>query len=762
MATKTPFSLARNDVNAVINGGVDSGGVTWSASAVEDGTRKQWALDGDTISLAAGTSPDWTAPITVSGKNLQIVGAGMLDGGTKLTGTPTNGRFFIFNTINSDKTARIAHINIHIKLAANEGGTIQWLGNSRMHRVSGAYKGGIRCDHVRWTAETVAISKLTFILWIQGWLTGVVDHCFIDYDLSQSFGSEVISIAHNTSITGANIPAEDGGTVARYGDWSWYKPYIFGADFANIDGTPDRDAIYFEDNIFNLNGFVIDTISAAAGDGGGARLVVRHNTSSAGIGTHGMDSGNHCGSRAVEFYNNKLDYHQVGAATPPAFTIRGGTGVVFNNRMTAWPRSGGSQIGFYRPESAIGHLGVSDGTNFFELNERGTIVYNGFTVPAISSPADTRVGSIYAQGTGSAVVSVSGGSQVIKFTLTGLSGAGASGKWKGYVLRNETTSLPESEGGGQTTIPPLKAYGFIVDSDTSNPVVVSVMKNSIGNNLSMASADSWTIRRVKQYINLPGSGPMQYCLNGGSILDYPFNHTYAKFNGLADPNPRWCNQSADGCYFWGNKNRDTITSPFANISQAPNDAIGTVIYSFFPGGINNSVQPSYPQQANTAANLRIGADWDATAILSTDPGAATQAYGAPYPHPLVGAATVGAIMLLQIPGNRTTLAFGNVIKGTTKTISFLIRNIGDTALTISSITYPTGYTGPFSGTIAAGSAAAVSVVFAPVALIDYNGTITVNSDKTSGVNTLPVTGKGVAAATSSTAASGIKSLGRTI
>jgi hypothetical protein len=64
-----------------------------------------------------------------------------------------------------------------------------------------------------------------------------------------------------------------------------------------------------------------------------------------------------------------------------------------------------------------------------------------------------------------------------------------------------------------------------------------------------------------------------------------------------------------------------------------------MISQFIPGGINNdTVKPGYPTQPNTAENLRIGADWaDPTErIESTDPVAgAQQAYGGPYPHPLL-------------------------------------------------------------------------------------------------------------------------------
>ncbi|MEZ4528795.1 MAG: choice-of-anchor D domain-containing protein [Desulfobacterales bacterium] len=64
-------------------------------------------------------------------------------------------------------------------------------------------------------------------------------------------------------------------------------------------------------------------------------------------------------------------------------------------------------------------------------------------------------------------------------------------------------------------------------------------------------------------------------------------------------------------------------------------------------------------------------------------------------------------------------------------------------MTVSSISYPTGFTGNWSGgTIAASGSRTVTVTFIPTAAISYGGTVTVSSDKTSGTNTLSISGTG--------------------
>jgi sugar lactone lactonase YvrE len=89
------------------------------------------------------------------------------------------------------------------------------------------------------------------------------------------------------------------------------------------------------------------------------------------------------------------------------------------------------------------------------------------------------------------------------------------------------------------------------------------------------------------------------------------------------------------------------------------------------------------------------------------------------------------------------MGFGNVTIGSTLQKTLTISNSGNSALTVNSITYPAGFSGNWSGTIAAGSSQSVSVTFTPTAAQSYTGTLTVNSDKTDGTNTISVSGTGI-------------------
>jgi len=91
--------------------------------------------------------------------------------------------------------------------------------------------------------------------------------------------------------------------------------------------------------------------------------------------------------------------------------------------------------------------------------------------------------------------------------------------------------------------------------------------------------------------------------------------------------------------------------------------------------------------------------------------------------------------VIGITGN---LSFGN---SNTKR-QLVISNTGFDRLVVSGITYPSGFSGSWSGTIAPGASQNVTVTFTPTALQTYSGTIAVASDASSGVGTISVSGQG--------------------
>jgi hypothetical protein len=107
------------------------------------------------------------------------------------------------------------------------------------------------------------------------------------------------------------------------------------------------------------------------------------------------------------------------------------------------------------------------------------------------------------------------------------------------------------------------------------------------------------------------------------------------------------------------------------------------------------------------------------------------------------AITVTGAATTRIIGMSGNLTFGNVKVGSTANATMTISNTGNADLAVTSISYPSGFTGNWaSGTIAAGSSQNVTVTFSPSAAQAYSGTITVNSDSTSGTSTIVPSGQG--------------------
>ena len=91
------------------------------------------------------------------------------------------------------------------------------------------------------------------------------------------------------------------------------------------------------------------------------------------------------------------------------------------------------------------------------------------------------------------------------------------------------------------------------------------------------------------------------------------------------------------------------------------------------------------------------------------------------------------------------LAFGRVQVGSSKQLPLKIYNDGNSVLTVSSIniTPLTGFSVNWNGgTVAAGSFQSVVVTFTPTSKQEFNAQLTLNSDKTDGVSTKPVSGTG--------------------
>ena len=96
--------------------------------------------------------------------------------------------------------------------------------------------------------------------------------------------------------------------------------------------------------------------------------------------------------------------------------------------------------------------------------------------------------------------------------------------------------------------------------------------------------------------------------------------------------------------------------------------------------------------------------------------------------------------LLRLVG---TLEFGDVLVNTTATREITLHNDGNSPLTVSSIVYPTGFSGPWSGIIPAGGSQTITVTFAPTETQPYGGLFLPQANATDFYNEVQTTGTGI-------------------
>jgi hypothetical protein len=88
------------------------------------------------------------------------------------------------------------------------------------------------------------------------------------------------------------------------------------------------------------------------------------------------------------------------------------------------------------------------------------------------------------------------------------------------------------------------------------------------------------------------------------------------------------------------------------------------------------------------------------------------------------------------------LVFGSVLVGSSPQRTLTISNSGNSTLSVSNISYPKGFSGSYSGNIAASGSQPVTVTFKPTSAISYDGPVTVTSNKTSGTFAITASGTG--------------------
>ena len=248
-------------------------------------------------------------------------------------------------------------------------------------------------------------------------------------------------------------------------------------------------------------------------------------------------------------------------------------------------------------------------------------------------------------------------------------------------------------------------------------------------------------RTVSVWIKAWGGGAPTYVLGYGT-------NTTAAINGLLFQTA-WGN---DIFQMWGS-NLDTTTS--APLSFWSRNAWHHVCF-VYSGSV---LQSKFFIDGNAVASAKTGTGdaWNTANTILTIGKYASAGFNA-FQGMLIddiriynralSVSDVQQLVLLTAPriiGVSGNLAFGNVPVSNTEAATLTITNTGNTPLTVTGITYPSGFTGAWSGTIPAGGSQNVTVTFSPTALQTYSGTVVVASDMTDGTNTATISGTGIPA-----------------
>lgn len=283
------------------------------------------ASNGDTVVVPAG-SATWSTPVTISGKALTLIGNGI--GSTVITDGTSSSALAI--TATAANFVRVSGFTFISSGSHTSSGMVD---------VSGGHgEVAFRLDHLRFLVSSAVTRGVTTT-----WIYGLIDHCL--------FQNTTGTATQLVSLWGSDDSTQPGFGMTP---WSW-PPSL---------GT--TNAVYIEDcGIYETAG--VQSGDSAFDSYGGARFVIRYCsiTNSEFGGGHGTDSGTRRSMHSFEIYNNT--YVNNLSQKQRAATIRGGTGVIYNNTY------GGTGVGwdgvtlmYYRacPPLDQSAWGTCDGTQY--------------------------------------------------------------------------------------------------------------------------------------------------------------------------------------------------------------------------------------------------------------------------------------------------------------------------------------------------------------------------------------------------------------
>jgi hypothetical protein len=521
------------------------------------------AVNGDTINIPAGTA-SWAGQLSVT-KAVNIIGAGV--NSTVITDNSTSPSLVVLNNVASGGVTRLSGIRFQKGTGvgrALERGLIDIAGSN----TSGWQ---VRIHHNEFfNFPGTIISGDSAI--------GVVDHNKFHWapwsNPDQALKGEKTYL---TAMNWDNNPSD--GFAPTNGDGSWASPTNFGG----------INLLVFEDNFFDGT-----YANGTWGDGKqGGRGVYRHNTfiqgqlqNGARITCHGTEPATQS-IRHIEVYNNltvKLTGGQI-------LNQRGGTGVVFNERVLSIPTGTIGKITLTSDRVADPTFwGRASGNNIRDINDTTGTVNDG----SAGTNADPKPFYSGTAGPGTSRTRV----------YVSPSPNWPIDKWVGYQVSN--TTKPANVWGNNPADGGDFQKGSSVDSSDANSMTLNgtIFKTT---NLEFDEGDNFKIYRVKNGTQQPG--------RGGSLA------TNLLIRDAANPpSPRFKNdgtvgnrESSEPWYAWNCRYKDgagnlhTIvfapSTTYIRACTGNNDDECHFYQNVDTAGNQDHVMPGYPWSATKTATI---------------------------------------------------------------------------------------------------------------------------------------------------------------
>ncbi|MBL7837028.1 MAG: choice-of-anchor D domain-containing protein [Bacteroidetes bacterium] len=195
--------------------------------------------------------------------------------------------------------------------------------------------------------------------------------------------------------------------------------------------------------------------------------------------------------------------------------------------------------------------------------------------------------------------------------------------------------------------------------------------------------------------------------------------------------------NVSGSLLFGNVSIATIQSRTITITNSGSSTLS--IYSVncpagFSGSWSGNILPGNSQNIEITFSPATANVYSGSVVINSN--APTGAYSLP----CSGTGISAASSAINLSG---ALSFGNTELGSSNSRVLTIKNTGSAILNVSSIVYPDGFTGNWSGRIAPGAMKEITITFTPISIVSYGGNVTVYSNASTGINSIYCSGNGI-------------------